>query len=211
MADNIYRKMASITGEIATVAKNLSVGFGKGSYKAVSEADVLAAVKPIEIKYGVYSYPYSRKVIDTGEIVTNYNGTEKRQNYMRVETIYRFVNVDAPDEYIDITTYGDGVDSQDKAPGKAMTYGDKYALLKAYKIQTGEDPDQEASEPLVSKTQKSQTISVGKARAIEKRAERLGVNIPKLLEQYGVTSFTQLTEEAHDRLHSTLLRYETQQ
>ena len=32
-----------------------------------------------------------------------------------------------------------------------MTYADKYALLKAYKIQTGDDPDQNASEPLGSK------------------------------------------------------------
>ena len=66
----------------------------------------------------------------------------------------RFVNVDKPEEYIDITTYGDGVDSQDKAPGKAMTYGDKYALLKAYKIITGDDPDQTASAPLNGKEQK---------------------------------------------------------
>ena len=29
-----------------------------------------------------------------------------------------------------------------------MTYADKYALLKAYKMVTGEDPDQEASEDL---------------------------------------------------------------
>ena len=27
-----------------------------------------------------------------------------------------------------------------------MTYGDKYALMKAYKISTGEDPDQNPSE-----------------------------------------------------------------
>jgi len=54
--------------------------------------------------------------------------------------------VDKPEEYLDITTYGDGIDSQDKAPGKAMTYGDKYALLKAYKIRTGEDPDANESE-----------------------------------------------------------------
>ena len=27
-----------------------------------------------------------------------------------------------------------------------MTYGDKYALMKAYKISTGDDPDQTASE-----------------------------------------------------------------
>lgn len=149
---NIYQRMSAITQEISTVAKNLMVGEGKSKYKAVGEADVLAAVKPIEAKYGVYSYPVIRTVIDSGEMtsVSEYNGNRKetKRLFLRVETVYRFVNVDQPDEYIDLTTYGDGVDTQDKAPGKAMTYSDKYALLKAYKIQTGEDPDQQASEPL---------------------------------------------------------------
>lgn len=146
---NIYQRMSAATSEISRVAKNLNVGFGKSSYKAVGEADVLAAVKPIEEKYGIYSYPVSREIIESGilESVSEYNGekTTKKQFQMRVSTVYRFVNVDKPEEYIDITTYGDGVDSQDKAPGKAMTYADKYALLKAYKIMTGDDPDQNAS------------------------------------------------------------------
>ena len=47
---NIYQKLSAITSEINAVAKNLNVGYGKSSYKAVGEADVLAAVKPIEIK-----------------------------------------------------------------------------------------------------------------------------------------------------------------
>ena len=150
---NIYQKMQAATAEIATVAKNLQVDTGKGkAYKAVSEADVLAAVKPIEAKNGIYSYPYSRQVIESGEIVNQTQYGERKSLFMRLETVYRFVNTDKPDEYIDITTYGDGVDSQDKAPGKAMTYGDKYALLKAYKIQTGDDPDADASGELVDKT-----------------------------------------------------------
>lgn len=146
---NIYKRMLAATSEISRVAKNLNVGFGKSSYKAVGEADVLAAVKPIEEKYGIYSYPVERQIIESGvlESVSEYNGekTTKKQFQMRVSTVYRFVNVDCPAEFIDITTYGDGVDSQDKAPGKAMTYADKYALLKAYKIMTGDDPDQNAS------------------------------------------------------------------
>ena len=146
---NIYQRMSAATSEISRVAKNLNVGFGKSSYKAVGEADVLAAVKPIEEKYGIYSYPVEREIIESGilESVSEYNGekTTKKQFQMRVSTVYRFVNVDCPEEFIDITTYGDGVDSQDKAPGKAMTYADKYALLKAYKIMTGDDPDQNAS------------------------------------------------------------------
>lgn len=147
---NIYEKLAAITADLNAVAKNLKVGEGKSSYKAVGEADVLAAVKPLESQYKVYSYPASRRIVDSDVITTKkvYQGQESESSkfFMRVETVYRFVNTEKPEEYVEVTTYGDGVDSGDKAPGKAMTYGDKYALLKAYKIITGDDPDQTASE-----------------------------------------------------------------
>ena len=165
---NIFQRMSAITQEISTVAKNLSVDAGKSSYKAVGEADVLAAVKPIEAKHGVYSYPFKREIIDSGEMVSTTKYGDRKQLFMRVETVYRFVNTDKPDEYIDITTYGDGVDTQDKAPGKAMTYGDKYALLKAYKIQTGDDPDQNASEDL-SGVSKGKTQKKQKEQPVEDR------------------------------------------
>lgn len=146
---NIFEKMSAITDELGRVAKNLNVGFGQNTYKAVGEADVLAAVKPVENKYHVYSYPVKREII-TSEFVTSTdkNGNEKTSPFMRISTVYRFVNIDKPEEFIEIITYGDGVDPQDKAPGKAMTYADKYALLKAYKIETGDDPDQDASKDL---------------------------------------------------------------
>ena len=147
---NIYEKLAAITAELNAVAKNLKVGEGRSAYKAVGEADVLAAVKPLEEKYKVYSYPVSRRIVDSDVITTKkvYNGQESETSkfFMRVESVYRFINTENPEEFVDVTTYGDGIDSGDKAPGKAMTYGDKYALLKAYKIITGDDPDQSASE-----------------------------------------------------------------
>ena len=154
---NIYQRLLKITEELKTVEKNLNVPVSaKNSYKAVSERDVLDAVKPLEAKYGVYSYAYDRKIIENGELVSNKKDfqtgeiKEQKQLYMRLEVTYRFVNVDNPQEYIEIKTYGDGIDTGDKATGKAMTYADKYALLKAYKISTGEDPDQEASDELKS-------------------------------------------------------------
>lgn len=147
---NIYEKLLNITTDLKAVAKNLQVGDGKFSYKAVGEADVLNAVKPLEAKYKVYSYPCNRQVIESEVLEnTNYKGEVKKSLFLRIETTYRFVNIEEPTEYIDITTYGDGIDTQDKAPGKAMTYGDKYALLKAYKIMTGEDPDQEESKEVI--------------------------------------------------------------
>ena len=146
---NIFEKLLKITSEMKNVNKNLEVGVGKNSYKAVGEADVLKAVKELEEKYRIYSYPKSRKIVDREILETKkmYDGRtiEGNQIFMRIETIYKFINIDKPEESIEITTYGYGVDTQDKAPGKAMTYGDKYALMKAYKIITGEDPDQNKS------------------------------------------------------------------
>ena len=111
---NIYEKMSAITNELGVVAKNLNVDMGKGkSYKAVQEKDVLDAVKPVEEKYRVYSYPKERKVVDYGilEKETSY-GTTKNM-YLRIETTYEFVNLDNPDEKIEMTSYADGIDSGD--------------------------------------------------------------------------------------------------
>jgi len=185
---NIYQRMLNATAEINTVAKNLAVGVGKSQYKAVGEADVLAAVKPIEIKHGIYSYPFSRKIIKDDVFVTKNDYGEKNSFFVRVETVYRFVNTDNPEEFIDITTYGDGVDSMDKSPGKAMTYGDKYALLKAYKIQTGDDPDQNPSGDLKNKPKDKPT------EAQLKEAADLGIDLAKAAIAYKCTVET-LTSE----------------
>lgn len=192
---NIYEKMAEITAAINTVAKNLQVDTGKGKgYKAVSEADVLAAVKPIEKQFGVYSYPYDREIVESGELVNQTQYGERKSLFLRVKTVYRFVNTEKTDEYIDIVTYGDGVDTQDKAPGKAMTYGDKYALLKAYKIQTGDDPDQYASGDLVSQNIREQKIGTDKIAAITSRANSMGLPLEVIMSQYGLKSIGEMTE-----------------
>ena len=147
---NIFEKMSAITNELGVVAKNLNVDMGGGrSYKAVQEKDILDAVKPLEEKYRVYSYPVARNITDRDILVKESEYKEKitRTNtlFMRIETIYRFVNMDNTQDYIETITYGDGLDTGDKAPGKAMTYADKYALMKSYKIATGDDPDKDVS------------------------------------------------------------------
>ena len=55
--------------------------------------------------------------------------------------VVRFANVDEPTDFIDVPSFGYGVDPQDKGPGKAMSYAVKYALLKALGLETGDDAD----------------------------------------------------------------------
>ena len=209
---NIFRKMLTATNEIQTVAKNLNVQVGNSSsYKAVSERDILDAVKPIEFKNGIYSYPLSRNIVETNILETESKYGVRKQLMIRLEVVYRFVNVDNPEEYIDITSYADGIDSGDKAIGKAMTYADKYALMKAYKISTGEDPDQSASEDLKAvnsqkSQQKTKKVIDKWGNEVEKRytpasKEQLayiadiykGENLNRLLEKYQADDITELS------------------
>lgn len=201
---NIFEKLLAITSEIGKVNKNLVVGEGKAQYKAVGEADVLKAVKELEEKYGIYSYPYSRRIVDSSILQTEkeFKGEIKRGNqiFLRLETVYRFVNVDNPEEHIDVTTYGDGVDTQDKAPGKAMTYSDKYALLKAYKMITGDDPDQNASpEDMEIKGQiTTNKVTDAEAKSIYSLMMRKGLNVVENLKKnYGISNTADLTKEQY--------------
>lgn len=201
---NIFQKMGKITEELATVAKNLNVDTGRGSYKAVSERDIIDAVKPLEAKYGVYSYPFLRQTTDSEilETESTYNGkaTKKTTYYTRLETTYRFVNMDKPDEFIDIISYGVGLDSGDKGDGKAMTYADKYALMKAYKISTGDDPDQSASvDAKYTKVKATGYASDKDRKTIMDLCSVMNLDFKNILTQTGWETGKKLTQDQADK------------
>lgn len=195
-AMNIYEKMMNITAEVGTVAKNLEVQVNsKSKYKAVSEADVIRAIKPLLIKYRVYAWPVQVNITDEKVLTSTYtdrDGVANTRNsfFLRMESIYRFINVDNPAEFIDVKGIGDGIDTGDKAPGKGSTYAGKYSLLKAFMVATGDDPDQEASQEYT--TVKAEPIT---AEQIQQISELLNPDeIVKLLNAKGMNSIKEMTQ-----------------
>ena len=191
---NIFEKMLHIQSEIPTVAKNLNVDTGKNkSYKAVSERDVKDAVKPLEEKYGVYSYPINKELIEQTFIESETQYGKRKSFYIRERVTYRFVNVHKPEEFIEIDGYGDGIDTGDKAPGKSDTYASKYCLMSAYKISTGDDPDQNASQEYSSKEINVANLAVRHTTAVA-NLRKVGVDthdetvIAYVKEKAGVTT-----------------------
>jgi len=148
---NIWQRMHAISAKVKTISKNLNVA---DKYKAVDHADVIREIKPLEIEHGVYSYVSHNEIMCTDilESLSTYytkRGEEKektvRNLMLRVKTTVRFVNIDNSNEFIEVSGFGDGIDSNDKAPGKAMTYARKYAYLMAYNCITGDELDAEPS------------------------------------------------------------------
>ncbi len=122
---NIAQRINAAMEDVDYVQKEKKQGM---NYSIVSHDAVTAKVRPILQKHGVVYYPRDMNVEQVG------NRTQAMFNV-------RFENIDDRADFIDVATFGFGVDPQDKGPGKAMSYGVKYALLKVLGLETGDDPD----------------------------------------------------------------------
>ena len=131
----IYEKIHAIMGEVRYLNKDDNVSFGQTKYKALSEEKVTEIMREKLVKYKLVVFPIHQESSRNGQI-------------SHVDVVYRMVNVENPQEFIDIASCGDGADSQDKGSGKAMTYAFKYMWLRAFALPTGEDPDKVSSEEL---------------------------------------------------------------
>ena len=148
--DNIYQKINNVMKNIEYLAKDDKVEFGNTKYKAISEEKVTTAVRNELVNQGIVILPVMQE-----STVTELIRTEKAVNQRAdVHTRYRIQNIEDKDDYIEVESNGSGVDTQDKAVGKAMTYAYKYMLLRTFAIPTGEDPDKISSAETDSKIAK---------------------------------------------------------
>ena len=97
-----------------------------------------------------------------------------------------------------MVSYADGIDSGDKATGKAMTYSDKYSLLKAYKIATGDDPDKDASpengySKQPSKSEQNERLTL--IDEIQGLAILKSIDLEEVKTKFKVSDLTQMTTE----------------
>lgn len=136
---NIYQRINEIRKTIAYVKKDKQVGEGSYGYMAVTHDAVTSLIRPALIDQGIVIVVsiVSSAVKDTGST------TGKGVPYIRYEGVYDvwFVNSESPDDRILSRIEAHAVDQGDKAPGKAISYAVKYAMLKLFSLETGEDDE----------------------------------------------------------------------
>lgn len=138
---NLYQRINEIRKEIKYVQKDKSVSTGaSGSYKAVTHDQVTGMVREHMVKHGVVSYPV---LVESTSLPKDVDANMIMSKQFRYEATYDFVfvNIDEPTETITIRIQAHAMDNADKAPGKALSYAKKYAILKLFEIETGEDEE----------------------------------------------------------------------
>ncbi|MFW0778394.1 MAG: ERF family protein [Rickettsiales bacterium] len=151
---NIYQRINLIMKEVEYVKKDASVQ----GYKAVTHDQVTSVVRGPMVKHGVVlrleqtaSEIIERRDPEKGIKMHLYGGTYNAH----------FVNIENPQDVATVTISAHAADNGDKAPGKCASYATKYAMLKMFCLETGED-DESRSElrDMISDNQQNELASL---------------------------------------------------
>lgn len=140
--ENLARAVIAVMKEVKGIEKNMTVGTGNSSYSGVADKEVKQIIGASMEKHGLCILPIDVKAttkLDRWEETNQYGVKMKQSVFVEAETKYLLLHESG--ESVEIAGYGNGVDSQDKAAGKATTYALKYALLYTFLVPTGKIDD----------------------------------------------------------------------
>lgn len=144
---NLYQKLLEVRKSIPYLKKEASANNGGGGFSGYnynSSSQVIGAVRQKLDELGVLLIT---KVLDkkvTPREKQNTKGGITITFEVELDLEYTWVNAENPSETIVINWFSGGVDTGDnaKAVGKALTYAEKYFMLKQFNIPTDNaDPD----------------------------------------------------------------------
>ena len=129
---NIYQRINAVMQEVRYVKKDADVG----NYKAVSHDQIVSVIRDALVTHGIVIHP---EHLDHEILPSNGKMLHYSANYQ-----IHFVNMDEPADRLVIHIAAHALDNGDKAPGKAVTYATKTAMLKVFCLETGENDESRA-------------------------------------------------------------------
>ena len=136
--------------ELEPIGKNKVIGSGRNAYKGVQWSDVAAAFHKVLHNNGLVMVPESYDVKTTQTEGVDQYGKTKNRVFVEVVAVYKLAHVSG--ESLTVAGLGQGVDTQDKAAGKATTYAMKNALMYAFTVAADMDDADETHSDELPKT-----------------------------------------------------------
>lgn len=181
---NIYERVNAIRKAVDYIQKDKSVSTGGGSYKAVTHDAVTGILRKHLIDHGIVCVPTL--------VASHCDPKEDGSKQFRYVATYSFdfVNAETPEEKITIVIEAHAMDNADKAPGKAISYAKKYAVLKLFEIETGEDEE--------SRYQPADTITEEQVANLVALADEVKADMVKFRKYFKVDRLENMPVASYD-------------
>ncbi len=137
---NIYQRINDVMKEVTYVQKDKAISGAGASYKAVTHDQVVSVARQSLVKYGVMVYPeqVEGKFLQMRDMSAT---PPVKMGLYSGSYMINFVNIDRGDDKISVAVQAHAKDNGDKAPGKALTYATKAAILKVLCLETGDNDE----------------------------------------------------------------------
>lgn len=188
---NIYQKLLEVRKSVDYLKKEAT----SSQYKYTGSAQVLASVRDKINEMGLLLVP---KIMDKNLMTETIEYMDKERPkktttyFTELTLLMTWVNAENPSETVECPWYSQGVDiAGEKGVGKALTYGEKYFILKFFNIPTdNDDPDafqkkheQKASKEIQAKIRESWVKLGQKINLLEQQCKNIyGVGVAQLSE-----------------------------
>lgn len=203
---NLYQKIADVKANIDGFTKDTK-GY---NYSYVSGSQVLHRIRNKMIEHNLLLVPKTSEENYKQIEVTRFNKKASREVttsefVVEMKLTYLWINADKPEEQLEVSFYSVGQqDDVSKAHGTALTYAERYFLMKFFNIPTDEDdadakqkkerytkPDAKAIGTLKEEIFKFSEFmqSLGKEVSVNDVQEILGINDIQSLSNAQITAF----------------------
>ena len=159
---SVYKKMHQVQAATRSLAANTEGQTGAAKYNYVSGAKLLGVIRPLMDKLGLI---LTQEVVDIKNEPITYmtrNG-EKTEMFTTAHIRFTWVDTDDGSQVVN-DFFANGMNAWDKGLGSALTYAERYYLMKTFHIATDED-DVDALVKEEAIRQPSQAVQARRAAA----------------------------------------------
>ena len=158
---SVYKKMHQVQAATRSLAANTVGQTGAARYNYVSGAKLLGVIRPLMDKLGLI---LTQEVVDIKNEPITYmtrNG-EKTEMFTTAHIRFTWVDTDDGSQVVN-DFFANGMNAWDKGLGSALTYAERYYLMKTFHIATDEDDIDALVKDEAISTQPSQAVQARRA------------------------------------------------
>lgn len=198
---NIYQKIADVKANIEGFTKDTK-GY---NYSYVSGSQVLHRIRNKMIEHNLLLVPKTSDENYKQIEVTRFNKKASREVttsefVVEMKLTYLWINADKPEEQLEVSFYSVGQqDDVSKAHGTALTYAERYFLMKFFNIPTDEDDADAKQKQEKYNKASSQTVGVLEQEVFNfidlMKSLDKEVSQQQVEQKFGIQNYTSMTEQ----------------
>lgn len=193
---NVYKKIGLVTSDLSKEGigkdrRNQQQGY---SFRGID--DVLNTLSRLLVKHGLVVLPNVLEQRQSERVTAK--GTPLFYSFVKVE--FHFIDSDDPSSRHVVTTWGEAMDSADKATNKAMSAAYKYMAILAFCIPTVGDEDADS----VTHEAAPQYVTAAQEQLLRVLASKVLEPTPALLEKLGIPDWGSLPAAKFEKVSQRL-------